>query len=151
MVSSERIAELVAEVEDRIPFNRYLGLTDFRLEGGIAYLRLGMRDELVGNFDRGTLHGGVISSTFDVIGGVAALFGVAEQRLPDTDEATLAVFENLATIDLRVDYLRPGIGEWYEASAKVLRAGKRVVVTRMILESSEGVEVAVGTGTYIVG
>ena len=56
-----------------------------------------------------------------------------------------------STIDLRVDYLRPGKGAWFDASAEVIRTGKRVVVTRMEMLNDESTLIAVGTGTYIVG
>jgi acyl-coenzyme A thioesterase PaaI-like protein len=50
-----------------------------------------------------------------------------------------------------IDYLPPGGGEWFDASATVLRSGSRVVVTRMEFHNDEGTLVAVGTGTYMVG
>jgi uncharacterized protein (TIGR00369 family) len=72
-------------------------------------------------------------------------------RIPETEEEGLAIFANLGTIDLRVDYLRPGKGAWFDASAEVIRTGKRVVVTRMEMLNDESKLIAVGTGTYIVG
>jgi uncharacterized protein (TIGR00369 family) len=61
------------------------------------------------------------------------------------------VFADFGTIDLRVDYLRPGWGRQFLASGTVLRAGRRVAVTRSELHNDEGVLVAVGTGAYITG
>jgi uncharacterized protein (TIGR00369 family) len=148
---NERLAQLVTAVEEQIPFNRVLGLHGFAIADGVATVRVDMRDALVGNFIRGNLHGGVISAILDVVGGIAALFGAAGNQLPETEDAGLVLFENLGTIDIRVDYLRPGIGEWFEASATVLRTGKRVAVTRMQLADDQGRLIAVGTGTYIVG
>jgi len=143
---------LVAAVEDRVPFNRILGLTDLRLEeDGTVHLRVPMRDELIGNFTRRTLHGGVISATLDVAGGMAALLGAAGMQLPATEREGLAIFARLGTIDLRIDYLRPASGAWFAASATVIRTGKRVAVTRMEMHDDGGVLVATGTGTYIVG
>ena len=52
---------------------------------------------------------------------------------------------------MRIDYLRPGVGEWFDASATVLRTGSRVAATRMEFHNDEGTLVAVGTGTYMVG
>jgi uncharacterized protein (TIGR00369 family) len=148
---NEELARLVTVVEEQIPFNRVLGLKSFAIEDGVARVRIPMRDDLVGNFMRRSLHGGVISATLDLVGGIAALFGAAGNRIPENEEDGFALFENLGTIDLRVDYLRPGVGEWFEATASVLRTGKRVAVTRMELSDDQGRLIAVGTGTYIVG
>jgi uncharacterized protein (TIGR00369 family) len=63
----------------------------------------------------------------------------------------LEIFSRLGTIDMRVDYLRPGIGEWFDASGTVIRTGKRVAVTRMEMRDDQDRLIAVGTGTYIIG
>ncbi len=55
------------------------------------------------------------------------------------------------TIDLRIDYMRPGRGKFFRANSTIMRAGNKVAVTRMELHNDEDVLIAVGTGTYIVG
>lgn len=147
----DALARLVEAVENLIPFNRAMGLTGFRVESDTVHIRVPMKDDLVGNFARGNLHGGVISATLDVVGGIAALFGAAGMQLPDTTEEGLEIFSRLGTIDMRVDYLRPGIGEWFDASGTVIRTGKRVAVTRMEMRDDQDRLIAVGTGTYIIG
>ena len=56
----------------------------------------------------------------------------------------------MSTIDLRIDYLRPGRGKAFIADGKILRIGNKVAVTRMELHNDEGKLIAVGTGTYIL-
>lgn len=150
MPDPEMLARIVEAVEERIPFNRELGLTGFRVTADEVRLRVPMREALIGNFERQTLHGGVISAVLDVVGGIAALFAATGQ-FPEDEERAREIFARLGTIDLRIDYLRPGRSEWFDASAEVLRAGRRVAVTRMALHDAAGQLVAVGTGTYIVG
>ena len=60
-------------------------------------------------------------------------------------------FARLGTIDLRVDYLRPGRGTEFIATAHIIRAGSKVAVARMELHNEEGTHIAFGTGTYLVG
>ena len=60
-------------------------------------------------------------------------------------------FSRLGTIDLRVDYLRPGRGNEFVATAHIIRAGSKVTVARMELHNEEGTHIAFGTGTYLVG
>lgn len=152
---TEREAALIAAVHeifaDKIPFNRVLGLEIVSLHNARPVLRFAMRAELVGNFLRGMLHGGVISSTLDVTGGLVAFLGVQQKFRHEALEARVARFERISTIDMRIDYLRPGIGAWFEATGYALRTGNRVAVTRMELRNDAGELIAVGTGAYTVG
>ena len=57
----------------------------------------------------------------------------------------------MSTIDMRSDYLRPGRGLEFIATAQVIRSGNKVCVCRMELHNEQGVHIALGTGTYLVG
>jgi len=152
MTDFDTLAALVEVAENLIPFNRILGVRDCRIDDeGVVRIRIDRRDELVGNYARGFLHGGVVSATLDVVGGIAAMMAVVGRDLPETREEAGRIFSKVSTIDMRIDYLRPGVGEWFDASATVLRTGSRVAVTRMEFHNDEGILVAVGTGTYMVG
>jgi uncharacterized protein (TIGR00369 family) len=137
--------------EHKIPFNRLLGLRLEAVAAEGASLTFDMREELVGNFVRGSLHGGVISSALDTVGGLVAFLSVLERLDRANIEQGLARLGNVGTIDLRVDYLRSGVGKRFTATGSVLRAGNKVAVTRMELHNDEGTLIAVGTGTYLVG
>jgi uncharacterized protein (TIGR00369 family) len=56
----------------------------------------------------------------------------------------------MATIDLRVDYLRPGLGQHFVATAEPSRLGSRIGNTQMRLLNDEGVLIATGAGAYVV-
>jgi uncharacterized protein (TIGR00369 family) len=134
----------------KIPFNRVLGLEVVSLNHDRPVLRFGMRNELIGNFLRGNLHGGVISSVLDVTGGLVSFLAVQQKLRHETLETRIQRFERIGTIDLRVDYLRPGLGEWFESTGYALRTGNKVAVTRMELHSDRGELIACGTGAYTV-
>lgn len=136
--------------EDRIPFNSVLGLQIESLDFDSAALKLAMTEQLVGNFYKGSLHGGVVSATLDVTGGLVAFLGVIKKMRGKPTEQTMERFSRMATIDLRVDYLRPGLGEHFLATGYILRIGNRVAVTRMELHNDEKRLIAVGTGAYQV-
>ncbi len=143
----EELRDLFHDMEELIPFNRYLGLHAESIDHDGAVMHLDMRDELIGNFQHGVLHGGVISATLDVVGGMAAMAtAVLRER---SVEESIQKLRPTSTIDLRVDYLRPGAGERFTARGYTLRAGSRVAVTRMELHNEKGDLLAVGTGTYI--
>ena len=140
------LEELTRAVEAAIPFNRVLGLHLEDLNAQGARLTFEMRDELVGNFEKGVLHGGVISASLDVAGGMASLMAGSH----DPKVNVVARFRVLGTIDLRVDYLRPGAGNRFVVTGEILRSGRKVAVTRMELRNEDDILIAVGTGTYIV-
>ena len=154
MSSRNEVDEILAMLHDiiteKIPFNRVLGVTVESLSLDQVSLKLTMREELIGNFIRGALHGGVISGTLDLMGGLVAFLSVLKTMQGQSVEAMAARFGKVGTIDLRIDYLRPGIGEHFIATGYVLRTGNKVAVTRMELHNSEQQLIAVGTGAYVV-
>ncbi len=143
------LLDLIVELEQFIAFNRVLGLEIDELTAERAGFHFTKRPELIGNVQKQSLHGGVISATLDAVGGMVAMAALVGRS--DTAEEALASLMRLGTIDLRVDYLRPATGSAFVASAYPQRIGRTVAVTRMELHDDEQRLVAVGTGTYIVG
>jgi uncharacterized protein (TIGR00369 family) len=133
-------------MEQHIAFNKHLGLKVESFDLDAPKLRFDMRPELVGNPARQILHGGVISATLDVAGGFAIMLSLAADMtgIPTS-------FPNMGTIDLRVDYLRPGRGKYFVATARIVRKGKRIAVTHMELHNDEGELIATGGAAYVVG
>jgi uncharacterized protein (TIGR00369 family) len=109
-----------------------------------------MKAELIGNFVHGILHGGVISSLLDVAGGAMALIGAFDKHQHLSSQERMARLSKLGTIDLRIDYLRPGISDHFELRAEVMRLGSRVASTRMEFLGADGKLLSTGAGAYIV-
>ena len=133
-------------MEEHIAFNKHLGLTVESFDPAAPKLRFAMRPELVGNPSRQILHGGVISATLDVAGGFAIMLSLAGEH-----EITPTAFPNMGTIDLRVDYLRPGRGKYFIATARIVRKGSRIAVTHMELHNDSGELIATGGAAYVIG
>jgi len=110
-----------------------------------------MRDDYIGNLIYRTLHGGVIASMLDDIGGHSVWLKAIEQSQGQPLEKRVERVGKIGSIDLRIDYLRPGKGEMFKATASILRMGNKVAVTRMELHNENGYLIAVGTGTYTTG
>ena len=146
----EFIQRLKHIFEEMVVFNKVLGLhitsiTPERVEAYIA-----MRPELVGHFSFNRIHGGVISAGLDAMGGLAVMAAIGARHMDEPVAQRLMRFSKLGTIDLRVDYLRPGIGERFVLRAEVLRLGSRVASVRMEFVGHDGTLLAVGSGAYIV-
>ena len=150
-VLNDELRAAVASFFERIPFNRLLGIELDELSAERVTMHLPMKPELIGNFVQGILHGGVISTLLDVCGGAMALIGAFDKHQHLSSQERMTRLSKLGTIDLRVDYLRPGRGQRFTATAVLLRSGNKVAVVRSELHSEDGTLVAVGTGTYLTG
>ena len=134
-----------------MPFNQLLGFNIIHFSSEESEIRFAWQDKLIGNPMQKTLHGGVTAAALDLAGGVVAAANIIEQLddlSPDKIEQSLM---RLGTIDLRTDFLRPGRGEEFIATARIIRNGNKVAVARMELHNELGVHLAFGTGTYMVG
>ena len=143
--------KLVRKVYENLPFNRLLGLKVDFLDIDKAGFNFTMKNELIGNTVHGILHGGVISAVLDTTGGMTATASAMERSQGLSKDEIADRIARIGTIDMRVDYLRPGRGTQFHATGTVMRTGRKVAVTRMELKNEEDLLIAVGTGTYIVG
>jgi acyl-coenzyme A thioesterase PaaI-like protein len=84
------------------------------------------------------------------MGGLAVMAAIGARHMDETPDQRLHRFGKLGTIDLRIDYLRPGIGDHFLLSAEVLRLGSRVATTRMSFCAADGKLLSSGAGAYIV-
>lgn len=136
--------------EQRVVFNRVLGLRIDVVAGDGVSGHIAMREELIGHYGHRRLHGGVISAGLDAMGGLAVMAAIGARHMDEPPAQRLQRFIKVGTIDLRIDYLRPGIGERFELRAEVLRLGSRVASTRMAFSGADGKLLASGAAAYIV-
>ena len=146
----EFIAGLKTLFEEKIAFNRVLGLKITLLDADRVTARIDMRNDLVGHYAHNRIHGGVISAGLDAMGGLAVMAAIGARHMDESPEQRLQRFAKLGTIDLRIDYLRPGIGDYFELQAEVMRLGSRVASTRMEFFGADGKLLSTGAGAYIV-
>jgi len=117
---------LIDWFENGIPFNKFLGLKVDVIEPGYGVLRAPWNDHLIGDASRPAIHGGVFSTLLDTTGGF-----VCFSMLEGTND-------RMSTIDLRVDYLRPGPPNAdILCEGRVVRMGNRVAVAQMEIYSGE--------------
>lgn len=134
--SEEELSEII---ENSIPFNRYLGVKVDLFTRGETVIRIEPKPEFTGDPKRPALHGGLIATLADTSAGFAVFSMLIK---PSTT----------STIDLRVDYLRPGnVDQVLFAHSKVLRYGSRVCFTQTTIhQGSIDSPVAVSSATYSV-
>lgn len=147
---AEFIAGLKDIFEEKIVFNKTLGLKITSLHADHVTARMDMHNALVGHYAYNRIHGGAISAGLDAMGGLAVMAAIGARHMHEAPLQRLSRFTKLGTIDLRVDYLRPGIGEYFELRAEVLRLGSRVASTRMEFFGADGTLLSAGAAAYIV-
>jgi uncharacterized protein (TIGR00369 family) len=131
---SEAQRARIAKAMDMVPFARLLGLQLETAVPGQAVMSLQIRDELRQNL--GVVHGGVTASLIDSAAALAIV-----PLLQDGERAT--------TVDLTINYLRPLRSGKVTATARVLRAGKRIIAVSADVEDEAGNLAATGLTTYL--
>jgi uncharacterized protein (TIGR00369 family) len=124
---------------DSVPHNRALGIEVVAMEQDGAVFRLPYRDDLVGNPDTGVLHGGAITALLDACSG-AAVFASLPRMMP------------IATLDLRIDYLRPAEpGREVHAHATCYKLTRNVAFTRAVAYHDDREDpIASSVGTFML-
>lgn len=133
-----------------IPFNQLLGLQLDHLDPDHVTMNFAMKPELIGNFLQGILHGGVISSVLDMAGGMVVMASVVYKHPENTLEELAELLGKCSTIDLQINYLRPGRGELFTAKAFLLKKGSKISFTRMELFNQDGLLLAHGAASYLL-
>ncbi|HEX5603959.1 MAG TPA: PaaI family thioesterase [Pyrinomonadaceae bacterium] len=121
---------------DHVPFAKLLGIEVDSVEPGHAVLSMKLRHEHMRN--NAIAHGGVIATLID------SAMAIAIMALLEENERTV-------TVDLTIHYLRPVPEGSAKASARVVRAGRRVVTVSAELFDGEGKLAATAISTYLRG
>ncbi|HXC71601.1 MAG TPA: PaaI family thioesterase [Pyrinomonadaceae bacterium] len=119
---------------DNVPFAKLLGIEVEAVEPGHAVLTMPIRSELKQN--HGVAHGGSIAAVIDSAMALAIMPMLAEN-------------ERTTTVDLTIHYLRPLTQGTARASARVVRAGKRVITVSAELVDDQGKLAATAISTYL--
>lgn len=152
LLSQQEARRLVGEIFIyAMPFNQALGLELDRLESDYAEIGFANKTMLVGNAAQQILHGGVIASVLDVAAGMVCVSHALTRADAISEEDLRQRLSRMGTIDMRVDYLRPGRGERFVATSSLLRAGNKVAVARVELHNQQGDYIATATATYLIG
>ena len=102
------------------PQGRALGLEVTRIDNAKVWGRAPYKPELVGDPETGVIAGGVITTFLDQLCGMAAVLAMREPAI-------------VATIDLRIDYMRPAEpGRDILAEAHCYKIGRNVAFVRAI-------------------
>ena len=126
---------IIKAAEEEIPIHKFLGLKVEKLELDFVRVSVPYREEFVGDIRRSRWHGGIIGTIMDSVGGMIGIANFTSQK------------DKLATIDLRIDYLRGAEAIDLIVEGNLVRLGNRIMVTNM-QAFQKGELVAEGKGVY---
>jgi acyl-CoA thioesterase len=129
----EKQIEIAFEVVRNTPYLQHLGIELVEMGVGTATMKMPMKEELRQPY--GLLHGGATASLIDTATAFAVVGAIGRD-----DKAT--------TVDLTVHYLRPVINETTICTAKVVRAGRRLITVSAEVHNEEGKMIATALSTY---
>ena len=128
---------LARDVMQSLPHAQRLGMIVTEVAEGSATITMPYDTRLIGDPATGVLHGGAISALMDTASGAAVMCH------PSAPAAT-------ATLDLRIDYMRPATpGQTITARAICHHVTRTVAFVRVTAtDADESRPVAMGTGTF---
>jgi uncharacterized protein (TIGR00369 family) len=133
------IAELLPMLASGAAHTHALGFQFAGVEGDRVRIRAPYRDDLVGDPDTGVLAGGLVTTLLDHAGGLAVW-------------VALGRFQPVATLDLRVDYMRAAeAGRDLLAEARCFRLTHSIGFVRAwAFESDPADPVAAAQAAYVL-
>ena len=125
--------EIAKSVLHNNEFAKMIGMQLVEIKPNEATIEIKMRDQL--RQPHGLLHGGVTATLIDT----AMAFAVI---------TVLTREEKASTVDLNVHYLRPHTNGKVSCTAKIVKAGKRLLTVSAEVVNEQGKLVATALSTY---
>ena len=144
---TESVFNQLCKVYNKSPFFHHCGMTMRVVDGEIKGF-IDMNQNLIGNVVFEILHGGVAATILDSIGGIVAMAEIYRSGKGELADRIRQV-SRLATTDMRVDYIAPGRGTQFIATAESLRIGRKGCTMRMNLHNDQNKLIATAIASYV--
>jgi uncharacterized protein (TIGR00369 family) len=135
----DQLREMSPRMREASPYSRALGAELVEIEKNRALLRLPYQEAFVGDPETGVIAGGVVTALLDTACGYAVW-------------AAMEQFTSTATLDLRIDYMRPARPhEVLLARAETYRMTRSIAFVRALAYETDPADpVAAAQGAFIL-
>lgn len=136
----EKVRDTPGVLVAHIPHSKVLGVQVVEIQSGHARFRVPYAPELVGNPETGVVAGGVITTLLDQVCGASVQLALDE-------------FSPMATLDLRIDYMKPATpGRDLVAQAHCYKTTRNIAFTRGVAYHDDPNDpIAACVGTFMLG
>jgi uncharacterized protein (TIGR00369 family) len=150
-ITKENIHEIIREVWDNhMPFHRHINQKVIRFDSESAEIYIKSNDNIIIEDSIKHLHGGVIAALLDNTGALLSLTYFVEKHSKFNIEYIVEKSQKIATLDLNINFLRPGAGQEFFCRGKLLNGSKRLVLAAMELRNEKNDLIAMATGKYMI-
>ncbi len=148
-IDKPKILELMIQGFNLTPFHRHISLSLELDDNDQVVARIDKKDELIGNVTRRMLHGGLISSVFDAVGGATCATQMLDSHEDSDPKSGLRRLNRLCTLDLSINYHAPAKADHFEARANIKHQGKSVFHVQMEMSDNKGTLIASASANYM--
>jgi uncharacterized protein (TIGR00369 family) len=138
-MTSDHQTKIAAQFIEALPHASALGLAIKEIGKGYAKITMPYDERLVGDPKTGVIHGGAVSALLDTCGGTAVMLHESSPI-------------GTATLDLRIDYMRPANpGDTITAWAECYHVTRSVTFVRaMAMDADNECPVATASGAFTI-
>lgn len=131
--------ELMGQLLSGLPHGKEIGMRVYSEEKGKALVSIPYDPRLIGDPETGVIHGGVVTTLLDSGCGIAAI-------------SKTGLVGNIATLDLRIDYMRPSKpGRAIKADCECYRVTRSVAFARGVAYDDDPSDpVATAAGAFMI-
>lgn len=141
------VVEKLCQAFNSSPFFQHNAM-QMRVVHGQLQAYVAMQPHLIGNMQYQILHGGSTATILDSVGGIVAMAELYKRATKENFEQVSMQVARVATLDIRVDYLKPGRGQYFIATAEALRMGRKGCTMRMNMVNDQDELIATAIASY---
>ncbi len=144
----DKIITLMLAGFNATPYHQHIGLV-LNYEQGKLKGHFSKQTSLIGNSVRNMVHGGLMSSVFDAVGGVLCSLELIEHYRNLEPRQAIRKLNRLCTTDLSIHYHAPAKAEHFYCTGKVVHRGSSTCHVTMEMHDEHSTLLATAQGSYM--